>query len=105
MDIDSEGFEQGLPSRAEMTAHQVVLLTHETEQAWSQVAKANADVQKLVDINAELNRQVMALQRQVFELRHHLCMEINMNGRMFSTWGGASPALLKSKLDAVYPVL
>ncbi|MDH1696926.1 MULTISPECIES: hypothetical protein [unclassified Pseudomonas] len=104
MDIDIEGFEHGLPSWPEMVAHQVVLLTHEAEQAWGQVAKAKADVRKLVDINADLNKQIMALQRQVLELRHHLCMETNMHGRIFSTWGGASPGL-KSKQIAVYPIL
>lgn len=105
MDIDTEGFELGSPGMAEMIAHQVVLLTHEAEQAWSEVAKAKADVEKLVAINAELNSQVMALQRQVFELRHHLCMERNMHGRMFSTWGGESASLIKSKQVSIYPLL
>ncbi|MFG0549724.1 hypothetical protein [Pseudomonas sp. yb_9] len=105
MDIDTEGFELGSPGMAEMIAHQVVLLTHEAEQAWSEVTKAKADVEKLVAINAELNSQVMALQRQVFELRHHLCMERNMHGRMFSTWGGESASLIKSKQVSIYPLL
>lgn len=103
--IDDEGFELGMPSQEEMAAHQVVLLRHESEQAWQQLAKAREDVQKLVDINWSLNQQVIALRHDLKVARAHACMETNLHRQGgFSTWGGRTPNQIRQP-PAIYPVL
>lgn len=103
--IDDDGFELGMPSHEEMAAHQVVLLRHESEQAWQQLAKAREDMQKLVDINWALNQQVIALRQDLKVARAHACMETNLHRQGgFSTWGGQAPNPNRPP-PAVYPVL
>lgn len=107
VDINDDGFELGMPTRAAMWKQQATLLEHEVEQASRLLAKANLDVQKLVGINQQLNAQICSLQREVRELRSHLCMEKNRyrNG-LFSTWGGQTLTLdTDGKVIAAYPVM
>ncbi|WP_110970794.1 hypothetical protein [Pseudomonas huaxiensis] len=65
--IDDTGFELGMPTLEEMIRHQVVLLKHEREDVWLRLAKANEDIQRLIEINEGLNRQVIDLRRQMSE--------------------------------------
>ncbi|WP_095159201.1 hypothetical protein [Pseudomonas sp. Irchel 3E13] len=65
--IDDKGFELGVPTREEMIRHQVVLLKHEREDVWLRLAKANEDIQRLIEINERLNRQIIDLRRQLNE--------------------------------------
>ena len=103
--IDDEGFELGMPSQEEMAAHQVVLLRHESEQAWQQLAKAREDMQKLVGINWALNQQVIALRHDLKVARAHACMEVNLNRRGgFTTWGGQASNQDRPP-PMIYPVL
>lgn len=89
MVIDEEGFELGMPSHEEMVAHQVVLLRHESEQAFHRLAKAHEDMQKLVDINWALNQEVSKLRHELRVARAHACMETNRHrGSGIPTWGG-----------------
>jgi len=103
--IDDGGFELGMPSHEEMAAHHLVLLRHESEQAWQQLAKAREDLQKLVDINWELNQQVIALRHDLKVARAHACMETNLHRQGgFSTWGGQATNHNRPP-PAIYPVL
>ncbi|CAB5650625.1 Uncharacterised protein [Pseudomonas putida] len=103
--IDDDGFELGMPSHEEMAEHQVLLLRHESEQAWQQLAKAREDMQKLVDINWALNQQVIALRQDLKVARAQACMEANLHRQGgFSTWGGHSPNQNRPP-PAIYPVL
>ncbi|AGA74235.1 hypothetical protein CXG50_05000 [Pseudomonas plecoglossicida] len=103
--IDDDGFELGMPSHEEMAAHQVLLLRHESEQAWQQLAKAREDMQKLVDINWALNQQVIALRQDLKVARAQACMEANLHRQGgFSTWGGHAPDQNRPP-PAIYPVL
>lgn len=87
--IDDEGFELGMPSHEEVAAHQVVLLRHESEQACHQLAKAHADMQKLVDINLSLNQEISTLRHELRVARAHACMETNRKrGSGIPSWGG-----------------
>ncbi|WP_447781628.1 hypothetical protein [Pseudomonas plecoglossicida] len=86
--IDDDGFDLGMPTHEEMLQHQLVVMTHESEQVWQYLAKANRDIRKLTMINAGLNKQVMGLQREVRELHARLLMETASRRHGFSTWGG-----------------
>ncbi|MGJ3439634.1 hypothetical protein AAZU54_06495 [Pseudomonas sp. Je.1.5.c] len=103
--IDDEGFELGSPTLEKMIRHQVVLLRHESEESRRQLAKAKADVQKLVDINAQLNSQMADLHRQLREVRSRLCVEFNLKRHAFSTWGGADGEAGRQRVIRVYPML
>lgn len=63
--IDDRGFELGMPTCEEMIRHQVVLLKHEREDAWLRLAKANEDIQRLIEINERLNHQIIDLRREL----------------------------------------
>ncbi|MFV3316464.1 hypothetical protein [Pseudomonas sp. NY15374] len=103
--IDDEGFELGMPSREEMTAHQVVLLRHENEQAFQQLVKAHEDMQKLVEINWELNQEINTLRHELRTARAHACMEINLQrGSGTPTWGGQVASQIRPE-PLVYPPL
>lgn len=103
--IDDEGFEFGMPSQVEMAAHQVVLLRHESEQAWQQLAKAREDMQKLIDINWALNQQVIALRQDLKVARAQACMEVNLHRQGgFSSWGG-QPSNQNRTAPLIYPPL
>lgn len=91
--IDDKGFELGMPTREEMIRHQVVLLKHEREDAWLRLAKANEDIQRLIEINEGLNRQIIDLRRQISgkgadqaEKRVH-----GQHSGHVPTWGMKSP--------------
>ncbi|WJR63155.1 hypothetical protein [Pseudomonas alloputida] len=103
--IDDEGFELGIPSHEEMVAHQVVLLRHESEQAYHRLAKARADMKKLVDINWALNQEVSTLRHELRVARAHACMETNRKrGSGIPTWGGQVASQNRPE-PAVYPPL
>lgn len=88
--IDDEGFELGIPSVEEMTRHQVVLLTHEAEEAWHLLAKARRDIEKLVLINAELSHRVQALQFDLNSAMIELA-QARAPKHSVSTWGLMPP--------------
>lgn len=48
MDIDTTGFEFGMPTRLEMLEQQSLLMQAEFEQAADALTKARADIQRLV---------------------------------------------------------
>lgn len=103
--INDEGFELGAATIEEMVQHQAVLLAHENEEAWRAVAKARADVESLVNINTQLNRQIGELHRQLREVRSRLAMEVNLHRHQFSTWGGAGETATRGTPTPVYPEL
>ena len=103
--IDEDGFDLGMPTREETLEHQVLLLTHEGEQAWLYLAKANRDILKLTMINEGLNKQVMALQREVTQLRARLHFETVTRPGPFSTWGCLPDDRIWREVAPVYPPL
>lgn len=60
MDIDTTGFELGMPTREEILEHQSQLLTSEIERLHQELSQAKANIAKLVEINQDLNRRVGA---------------------------------------------
>lgn len=60
MDIDTTGFEHGMPTQVEMLEHQSHLLMAENEDLRVQLAQAKANITKLVEINQGLSTQVAA---------------------------------------------
>jgi len=60
MDIDTTGFEQGMPSRLEMLEHQYHMLCSENDELRRDLALARRNIEKLVDINQDLNQQIQA---------------------------------------------
>ncbi|WP_060497690.1 hypothetical protein [Pseudomonas sp. NBRC 111133] len=60
MDIDTTGFEHGMPTQVEMLEQQSHLLMAENDDLRAQLAQAQANITKLVDINQGLNSQVAA---------------------------------------------
>ncbi|MGE8327290.1 hypothetical protein [Pseudomonas urmiensis] len=103
--IDEDGFDLGMPTREETLEHHVLLLTHEGEQAWLYLAKANRDIFKLSMINQGLNKQVMELQREVIQLRARLQFETASRTNVFSTWGGQPDVRVWREVAPVYPML
>lgn len=51
MDIDSTGFEHGMPTQVEMPEQQSHLLMAENDDLQAQLARAQANITKLVEIN------------------------------------------------------
>ena len=51
MDIDTTGFELGMPTREEMLEHQSHMLCNENDQLRRELAKAKRNIEKLVEIN------------------------------------------------------
>lgn len=84
--IDDDGFELGMPTAEEMTQHQVILLTHEAEQAWDLLAKARRDIEKLVSINAELTERNRAMQLELNSTMIELA-QARAPKHSVSTWG------------------
>ncbi|HBP6689814.1 TPA: hypothetical protein L6B04_16235 [Pseudomonas aeruginosa] len=103
--IDDDEFDLGMPTHEELLKHQVVVMTHETEQVWQHLARANRNIRKLTMINEGLNKQVMGLQREVRELKAQLTFEINTHPGMFSTWGGKPDVRIWREIAPVYPML
>lgn len=60
MDIDSSGFEHGMPTRQEMLEHQCHLLSGEIDALKRDLALAQHNLKKLIEINQGLNNQVVA---------------------------------------------
>lgn len=60
MDIDTTGFEHGMPTLLEMLEQQSHLLMAENDDLRSKLALAQANITKLVEINQGLNTQVAA---------------------------------------------
>lgn len=60
MDIDTTGFESGIPSQIEMLDHQCHLLSGENDVLRLELALARQNLRKLIVINQALNDQVTA---------------------------------------------
>lgn len=60
MDIDTTGFEFGMPSPVEMLEHQCDLLGEENDTLRRNLDQAQQNIKKLIDINESLNCQVAA---------------------------------------------
>ena len=60
MDIDTPGFEYGMPSQIEMLEHQCHVLSGENDTLRLQLASAHQNLEKLIDINQALNNQVVS---------------------------------------------
>jgi hypothetical protein len=60
MDIDTTGFEHGMPTQIEMLEQQSHLLMAENDDLRAKLVQAQANITKLVDINQALNAQVAA---------------------------------------------
>lgn len=58
MDIDTTGFELGMPTREEMLEHQSHMLCNENDQLRRELAKAKRNIEKLVEINQGLQEQI-----------------------------------------------
>ncbi|WGV20408.1 hypothetical protein QIY50_24630 [Pseudomonas putida] len=58
MDIDTTGFELGMPTREEMLEHQCHLLCNENDLLRHDLAQANRNINKLVQINQDLQAQI-----------------------------------------------
>jgi len=59
MDIDT-GFEHGMPTRSEMLEHQPHLLIGEVDRLQIELTQAKTNINKLVEINADLQAQLSA---------------------------------------------
>jgi FtsZ-binding cell division protein ZapB len=64
MDIDTTGFELGMPTRVEMLDHQCHMLCNENDQLRQALANAQRNINKLVEINQELHAQIAVEQRR-----------------------------------------
>lgn len=64
MDIDTTGFEYGMPSQIEMLDHQCHLLSGENDSLRQELAVAHQNLRKLIDINQSLNNQVISESRR-----------------------------------------
>lgn len=60
MDIDTTGFENGMPSQIDMLEHQCHLLSGENDALRLELAAARQNLKKLIDINQALNNQVVS---------------------------------------------
>lgn len=58
MNIDTTGFEHGMPTKVEMLEQQSHILMAENDDLRAKLAQAQANITKLVDINQGLNTQV-----------------------------------------------
>lgn len=64
MDIDTSGFELGMPTRIEMLEHQSNMLCNENDSLRLELAKAQRNIAKLVEINQELQSQIAVEHRR-----------------------------------------
>ena len=60
MDIDTTGFELGMPTHVEMLEQQSHILMAENDELRAKLDQAQANITKLVEINQGLNSQVAA---------------------------------------------
>lgn len=60
MNIDTTGFEHGMPTQVEMLEQHSHLLMAENDDLRARLAQAQANITKLVEINQGLNEQVTA---------------------------------------------
>ncbi|MNJ26954.1 hypothetical protein D3C77_214470 [compost metagenome] len=60
MDIDTTGFELGMPSTIEMLQHQSHMLIAENDQLRYELTQAKANIRKLVHINQDMQSQLSA---------------------------------------------
>ena len=58
MDIDTTGFELGMPTREEMLEHQSHMLCNENDQLRRELVRAKRNIEKLVEINQSLQDQI-----------------------------------------------
>lgn len=66
-DIDTTGFELGMPTHVDMLKHQCHMLSNENDQFRRDLAKARRNIQKLVDINQNLQAQITVEHRRANE--------------------------------------
>lgn len=64
MDIDTSGFELGMPTHTELLEQQCHLLCHENDQLRRELARSRRNIQKLVEINQALQGQFAAEARR-----------------------------------------
>ncbi|MCF1487612.1 hypothetical protein LZ838_09580 [Pseudomonas sp. AA27] len=64
MDIDTAGFELGMPTHVEMLEHQCHMLCNENDQLRRALAKAQRNINKLVEINQDLLAQIAVEHRR-----------------------------------------
>ncbi|WP_238739147.1 hypothetical protein [Pseudomonas putida] len=90
MSIDTTGFEHGMPTYAEMMDHQCQLLCNENDVLRQRLMQAQANIQKLVDINSRLQEQQSAEFKRANAGHVRLVMILNrlrcIHGIDASTW-------------------
>ncbi|QXH53215.1 hypothetical protein KSS94_08900 [Pseudomonas fakonensis] len=64
MDIDTSGFELGMPTRFEMLEHQSHMLCNENDALRLELARAQHNITKLVEINQALQEQIAVEHRR-----------------------------------------
>ncbi|TDJ76951.1 hypothetical protein E2H86_10785 [Pseudomonas putida] len=64
MDIDDSGFELGMPSHQELLEQQCDMLCNENDELRRDLMNAKRNIEKLVEINADLTARLRTLQLQ-----------------------------------------
>ncbi|WP_157763477.1 hypothetical protein [Pseudomonas mosselii] len=64
MNIDTTGFELGMPNRFEMLEHQCNMLCNENDTLRRALARAQRNINKLVEINQTLGLQISLEQKR-----------------------------------------
>lgn len=82
MHIDDSGFELGMPSHQELLEHQCDMLCNENDELRRDLAKAKRNIEKLVEINADL-----ATSLREFQLQKRNDLENLRPQHSFGTWG------------------
>lgn len=70
MDIDTTGFELGMPTKLEMLEQQCLLLVAECEDARAALAKAKNDLGRMIAMHAEAMRGRKMAERSMREAEH-----------------------------------
>ena len=83
MNIDDSGFELGMPSHQELLEHQCNMLCHENDELRQDLIKARRNIEKLVEINANLTARLRTLHLQ----QNQGYVEGRRPGQSVGTWG------------------
>jgi cell division septum initiation protein DivIVA len=67
MDIDTIGFEHGMPSGLDMIEHQCHILAGENDELRNELARARENIRTLVDMNEGLQTQIATEKRRANE--------------------------------------
>lgn len=78
MDIDTDGCEHGMPTLDEMLEHQCHLLCNENDQLRWELAKAQRNIEKLVEINQSMQEQIAVELRRANEAHVEYVHLMNM---------------------------